>query len=263
VAPKKARNTSGGGEAANGAGDDPTNETVPAWAEPFIVQISALKEDHDALKERFDKLTEAFEPVITYALLETAIYEFAKQAIPAGWEDEERKINHSMSFLCGSVLTNFLSAAGDQKKLSWQGPSTKPQVGFPKASIPNLVRRGLAGLAAYIEHQDDAAALQNMDPGKRNMLAHNGTFLDAVLKTPTKNAPAEAPGFQETKAQVKEARLYFGSAASSGAIPIPSTIDNAVALVVDALDKKGLSVDCNVQVENINMLKAFCPETQV
>ena len=263
--PKKARTATSGEadavDAGNDAGNDP-NETMPAWAVAMRAELDALKQDHDALKQdhdglnaRIDNLTEAFEPVITYALLETAVCEFVKKAIPSGWEREESKINHGMSSLCARVLTNFLSGMGDQKTLSWQGPSTKPRVGFPRNSVPSLVQHGLAGLAVYIELQADAAALQNMDSGNRNMLAHNGACLDAFFKTPTRNARPDSPGFQGTKAQVKESRLRFASEASSSSVP--STIEDAVALVVSALAAKSFVVDTGVQTANINALKAL------
>ena len=256
--PKKARTATSGEaaavDAANVAGNDP-NETVPAWAVMMRAELDALKQDHDTLNARFDNLTEAFEPVITFALLETAVYEFVKRAIPSGWDHAESKINHGMSSLCGTVLTNLLSGMGDQKTLSWQGPSTKPRVGFPRNSVPSLVQHGLAGLAVFIELQADAAALQNMDSGNRNMLAHNGACLDAFFKTPEKNARLDSPGFQGTKAQVKESRQRFASAASSHSVP--STIEDAVALVVSALAAKSFVVDPGVSDANINALKAL------
>jgi hypothetical protein len=213
----------------------------------------ALKEAHGALKARLDSFTEALAPATQHALFETAIYEFVSKAIPLNWKHDEDKIKYAVSSVCSSVLTIFLVPV-EQKPVSfsWQGPSLRR---ISEPLVLSLVLHGIAGLAVFIQSQDDFSLL-TWDPIERNSVSHNRKYLDSVFSTPTQKKSADEPSFSEKKQQVKEARKTYTDKVSS--IAIPSTIDDAVSQVVKTLDGKSILVLRSVKEQIIKGLKAVC-----
>lgn len=145
-----------------------------------------------------------------------------------------------MSFVCRSVLASFLGPGQVLvAKFSWHGPRM--------STIKLLLLNGLAGLVAFIDSQDEAD-LKTWDPHARNAVAHNGRYLDCVYSTPPKTVDGVAvavdqaePSFSAKKEEVKGKRKAYKDKALSGE-NIPSTVDQAVVQVVDALNRKSIVV---------------------
>jgi hypothetical protein len=212
-----------------------------------------LKEEHGLLKGRLDYLTQALGPSTKVALFEASIYEFAGKEIPPNFTSQADKIKYAVSFVCRSVLASFLDPGQVVAKFSWQGPRM--------STIKLLLLNGLAGLVAFIDSQDEAD-LKTWNPHARNVVAHNGRYLDCVYSTPPKAVDGVAvavavdqaePSFSAKKEEVKGNRKAYKDKALSGE-NIPSTVDQAVVQVVDALNRKSIVVAPTMKASIINEL---------
>ena len=160
------------------------NERLMALEE----QVKALVQDNKTLNTRLDNITGAFEPAIDYALLETAV-----NACIAMHDSIDENIYGRVKYGVASamgLLLEFL-VKQDSKLLCtdvevfkrWSGPGKGD---FPKENRLLVIIQGLHGLLAFVEKADSSVVLK-WSPMDRNGLAHNGSFLDAVVKTPDKN----------------------------------------------------------------------------
>lgn len=212
------------------------------------------KEEHAALTARLNNITTAFHPATQYALFETAIYEFVdKKILDEHREAHASRIKDGVAALCRQVLVMLLSGETD-KKLAWQGLSTRHKNGkkaFPKDQKRPLVLGGLAGLAVYIKHESQAA-VKDLEHSKRNELAHNGPFLQSIYQSPdgTAHFEQEIVGQKES---VKRLRMAFKDEAEKED-NFRESIEEGVSLVVAVLKEKSFPIETETKEKVVKEL---------
>lgn len=212
------------------------------------------KEEHAALTARLNNITTAFHPATQYALFETAIYEFVdKKILDEHREAHASRIKDGVAALCRQVLVMLLSGETD-KKLAWQGLSTRHKNGkkaFPKDQKRPLVLGGLAGLAVYIKHESQAA-VKDLEHSKRNELAHNGPFLQSIYQSPDGTAHFEQE-FVGQKESVKRLRMAFKDEAEKED-NFRESIEEGVSLVVAVLKEKSFPIETETKEKVVKEL---------
>jgi hypothetical protein len=172
--------------------------------------------------ERFDGIVSAFGPATKYALMETAVYTFV-----------EGLLQYPASSTANCVLILLLSEKKNPRfsPFAWRGTkmdaATKLVVG----------KQVLGALVAFIEDEHITEAFLKDCPPERNVVAHNGVFLDS-LYDPGVRGRGE-PGV--TAAQVKVMRDNFVE--KRKAFKADIDLEAGLEKVVAALEGKGLAAN--------------------
>jgi hypothetical protein len=187
----------------------------------FIENDKRFDESKRESDERFDGIVSAFGPATKYELMETAVYTFV-----------EGLLQYPASSTANCVLSLLLSEKKNPRlPFAWRGTkmdaATKLVVG----------KQVLGALVTFIEDEHMTEALLKDWPPERNLVAHNGVFLDS-LYDPGVRGRGE-PGF--TAAQVKAMRANFVE--KRKAFKADIDVEAGLEKVVAALEGKGLAAN--------------------
>ncbi|CAB9514326.1 expressed unknown protein [Seminavis robusta] len=220
------------------------------------------REEHEELKARLDKIAGVFEPSTQFALFETAIYEFVRSDIEKLFsaEEEQEKAKHALAVLCDDIVKQLVVDPATKKGFSFVGFSSRRRRNekVTRKEWKPSVLRALHGLAAYIEiEQESTLKKWATNSGQRNLVTHDGAFVDALYLTA--DGKTKASVFTETKEKVKKHRRILKE--KSREDPSCATLDGALEDIVKALVSKKVEVGEAAKASVVHELKRLVGDT--
>ena len=201
-------------------------------------------------RKRLDGIVTAFEPATKFALMETAVYDFVK--VDKEHLQIEGKIKYSASQVASCVLTLLLSPVDplQQSGFNWGQPGIAK---FDSAHRLAVGLEVLGALVAFIEAEDISKADLEDWPPERNLVAHDGTFLNSLYVYEGHEGSATVKTGEQVKTvrdEIAAQRILFQPYAN---------VEAGLDAVVAALTTKGLTPSKGSIKKAIEVLKRVFP----